>query len=232
MKKGLIVTIILVAAPIIWLVFSLNSIKEKETAISGDYSAIEDSINNIADEYISSASNEGTTPTTSSNNSGDSLSARYGNPISKLIEGAKIAVDTAKVYTEPNDTDLAIGTLYKDTVVTVQDYPNGWSQVKSDNLAGWTQTSNVIKPDDNADTSLGITEPPQEQTNIGKSATITVSSTLNVRDKANGSVIDAIAGGTEVKIIGADDGEKWYQIQWGTKTGWITSDSQYVKIKN
>ena len=224
MKKGLIVTIILVVAPIVWLIISLNTINSTETKVSGDYKDIENSINTVANEYVQNA-NENEVSTTPV--SGESTGPKYGTPISKLIEGAKISVATANVYSDPNDTELPVGTLYKDTVVTVQDYPDGWSQVKSDNIAGWTKTENVSKPDDGSNNSLGY----EEKSNIGKTATITVSNTLNVRRTADGEVIDAIAGGTEVKIIGANADESWYQIQWGTNTGWITSNPDYVKIK-
>ena len=56
--------------------------------------------------------------------------------------------------------------------------------------------------------------------------------TLNVRDSAstNAAAIDAIAGGQEVNIIGANADESWYQIQYGTKSGWISANKEYVQV--
>ena len=223
--KGLIVTIILIVAPIIWLVISLNSINNKVlTAPSGDNTEeIENTINEITSQF---ESNNQSSFNKSENMSGDVLGSRYGTPISKLIEDAKIGVDSAKVYAEPDETQLPIGTLYKDMTVTAQDYANGWSQVRSENLAGWTLSENVSKSEEVAENASLL----DSNSAIGKKAKIIVSNVLNVRDSADGKQIGTIAGGTEVKIINANVGETWYQIQWGSSTGWISASEEYVQI--
>jgi len=223
--KGLIVTIILIVAPILWLVVSLNSVNNRIIeAPSGDAEEIENSINEITSQF---ESNNQSTFNKSSELSGDVLGSKYGTPISKLIENAKVGVESAKVYAEPDETQLPNGTLYKDMLVTVQDYANGWSQVRSENLTGWTLTDNIIKPDEVAENASLL----DSNSAIGKSATIIVANVLNVRDSADGKQIGTIAGGTDVKIIGANVGETWYQIQWGSNVGWISASEEYVRIK-
>ena len=227
--KGLIVTIILIAAPIAWLFFRLNAI-EKSVNISGDqYQITEDQINDIINEQMSNAGvTEDETPTVS-NNSGESQSSIYGNPISKVIEGAKIIVSSANIYQEPDDSSSLVASVYKDTIVTVQDYENGWSNIKAGDLAGWIKTEFVSKPEDGS-----LTE--ELTTAVGHKGTINVQNELRVRasapanskGQATAEIIDTLKKGDEVNIIGANDDESWYQIQYGTKSGWIIAE--YVKI--
>ena len=223
--KGLIVTIIIVALPIVWLAIQLNTI-DKNYGISGDaIKNTEDQINSIINDELNNAQVAETTPSgeVATDVSGDAPSSIYGDPISKLIEGAKINATAASIYAEPDESSSLVSVVYKDTIVTVQDYANGWSNIKVGDFSGWIKTELVTKPDEGG--STGLTSA------VGHKAKI-LAGTLNVRDKANGDVIDQINKDETVNIIGANDNESWYQIQYGTKSGWITSNKEYVQVQN
>lgn len=220
--KGLIVTIIIIAAPLIWFAFRMNAIDQK-LGMSGDKIAnAENQINEVINEEVNNATNNETTSgNTVDNTSGDTPSSIYGDPISKLIENAKIKVDTANIYVEPDENSAIVIAAKKDTIVTVQEYANGWSNIKVGESTGWIKSDLVAKPGEENENSL--------KSAVGHSATILVD-TLNVRSKAEGDVIDQINKGDKVNIIGANDNESWYEIQYGTKSGWITSNKEYVQV--
>jgi len=226
--KGLLVTIIIIAAPLVWLVFRLSAIKAETTIYtSGDYLNMENVINQAAEDYITNNSLSG--DNSNSNNtskSGESTGSKYGTPITKIIENAKINLDSVSVYAEPDEASGVIGSAYKDIPLAVQDYPNGWSMIKIDDLSGWVKTEYIIKPAEANSTanSLG--------TVVGKKAKIKVT-TLRVRSGATSNaenVIDTLNEGDEVKIIGANDDESWLQVQYGTKSGWISGNTNYINI--
>jgi uncharacterized protein YgiM (DUF1202 family) len=220
--KGLIVTIIIVAAPLVWLILRLSAIKAEDEI---NYTDIENSINQISEQYISDSKQSGDTDT-DEKASGEKTGSKYGTPISKIIENAKINVASANVYAEPDETSGVIGSAYKDIPIAVQDYPNGWSMIRIDELSGWVKTEYITKPDEASSTSevLG--------TVIGKRAKVKVTN-LRVRSSASSAsdnIIDSLKDGDEVKIIGANDDESWLQVQYGTKSGWISGNTNYVTI--
>ena len=223
--KGFIVTIIIIALPIVWLAIQLNTIDKNYNGSGDAIKDAEEQINSIIDselnnaqvpEVITSGENYAST-------SGDAPSSIYGDPISKLIEGAKINTSAASIYSEPDESSALVSVVYKDTIVTVQDYANGWSNIKVGDSTGWIKTELVTKPNEGGNSGLTSA--------VGHKAKI-LAGTLNVRDKANGEVIDQINKDEVVNIIGANDNESWYQIQYGTKSGWITSNTEYVQVQN
>lgn len=230
--KGFIITVLIIALPIVWLCFSLNNIKDKYGDSSGDaLKKTEDEINEIINTEISNALNsdnpdfvegEENTEAVSAEPTEEGQSSIYGNPISKLIDGAKINVSSANIYQEPDETSSIVAAVYKDTEVTIQDYPNGWSNIKTGDLSGWIKSELVTRPDEA--TSL--------TTAVGHSATI-LASTLNVRstpEATSDNKVDQLDEGETVNIIGANDDETWFEIQYGTKTGWISGNPSYVKV--
>ncbi|MBR6253358.1 MAG: SH3 domain-containing protein [Clostridia bacterium] len=216
--KGLIVTIILVVAPVLWLVFRLNTI-ENNTNISGDY-AKETADFKMEVEQLDEAS---TSVISGDNRSGEYMSSRYGNPISKLIEGAKINDSSVIIYEEPSEDSNPIGSVNKDVLITAQDYDNGWTQIKFDTTSGWVKSEFIIKPDDGTSNAI--------KSAVGKEGTVIVD-TLNVRAAAStvGDPIDQISFGDKFKVLDDNADGSWYNIQYGAKNGWIKGDSKYVQI--
>lgn len=220
--KGLIVVLIVVAAPIIWFCIRVNSIN-KEYA-SGDLSGIKTEIENISNEYISQV-DPGENIQVDNSVSGDSEGgSKYGNPISKLIENAKINATSVNVYQEPDETSSLVGAVYKDMAVTVQDYPNGWSLIKYGEGSGWVKSENVTRPEDNTQTGTSLISA------VGKKGKVLVD-VLNVRASAvDGEVLETIHINDEFNIIGANEDESWFQIQYGTKSGWVSGSSSLVQV--
>ncbi len=223
--KGVILMAVIIAAPIVWLCINLNAINSAYNNSGDQYRETEEKINDVINEEINNAINEQTNKDNEvENSSGESQSSIYGNPISKLVEGAKISVDTANIYTDPDESSAIVAAIKKDTIVTVQDYGNGWSNVKTGDFTGWIRTEFVLKPDDE-NNSAALT------TAVGHKGIVAVE-TLNVRDQANSTgtnVVDQLSQGDEVNIIGSNEDESWYQIQYGTKSGWVSS--KYVTVK-
>ena len=221
--KGLIVTILIIVAPIVWFCIRVSAIKSQVNFTSGDYQDMENTINKVSEEYINNA--QETESSTNQSDSGEKSGSKYGNPISKLITDAKINVASTNVYAEPDETSGVIGSAYKDVPITVQDYPNGWSMIKIDELSGWVKTDYITKPEEDiSESTLGSV--------IGKNAKIIVS-TLRVRGSAeinDNNVIDSLDEGDTVKIIGANEDETWLQVQYNTKSGWISGNTKYIKI--
>lgn len=225
---GLIVTILIIVVPIVWCCISLiNTNKEYDENIDKMQSMTDD-INGIIDSDI--ANNSNNTTSGESKNSGDtytgsiageSYESTIGTPIGKIVEGATINISVANVYTNPDETSDIVGTVTKNTEVTVQDYPNNWSRVKVGELSGWTKTEYITKPSDIGTTTIG--------TVVGKTAIINVDS-LNVREApVNGKVITTLTQDTDVKILAVNEDETWYQIQWRTTLGWVSA--KYVTVQ-
>ena len=226
--KGLIVVILVIAAPIIWFCIRVSTINK--TYESGDLSSIKTEIENISNEYINQVE-QGEYLVVENNVSGEQQTqdnsgvGKYGNPLSKLIENAKINVTSVNVYQEPDDTSSLVGAAYKDMVVTVQDYPNGWSLIKYGEGSGWVKSETVTRPDDPNATSSNLVSA------VGKKGEVLVDA-LNVRASAvDGAVLETIHLGDEFTIIGANADESWFQIQYGTKSGWVSGSNSLVKVK-
>ena len=219
---GKIVAALIIILPIVWFLIQINSINNEYSPTSGDLDIVREEIENISNEYINSAES-GEVTDEETENSEENTGSKYGNPISKLIEGARINASSANVYQEPDDTSTLVGAVYKDMTVTVQDYPNGWSNIKYGEGAGWIKTEFVTKPEDLNSSSVLVSA-------VGKSATVLVDA-LNVRASAvDGKVIDSVSLGDVLNIIGANDDETWYQVQYGTNSGWVSGRSDLIKI--
>ena len=217
--KGFIITLIIIAAPIVWLVYSLGAIEEKYP--SDDIETVQANIEKVVNEQIDNANlneSSGEKP------SGESQGSPYGNPISKVVENAKINVASTSVYQEPDDASSLVGSIYKDMVVTVQDYPNGWSNIKYGEGSGWVRSEYVTKPED-------VTSNTSLVSAVGKKGSV-ICNGLNVRTSgaSDASVIETIENGTEFNVIGANEDESWLQIQYGTKSGWVSGSNSLVKI--
>jgi uncharacterized protein YraI len=219
--KGLIITIIIIALPIVWLCIQLNTINNTYNTSGDDYSNTEELITEIINNEVNNAT-ENSNPEGNSENSGDNGSSIYGNPTSKLIEGAKINVDSCSIYEEPDESSRIVASAFKDITVTVQDYEFGWSNIKSDDFTGWIKSEYVTRPGEGSENSLTSA--------VGHKGIVTAS-TLNVRSDAdsNASLIDQLEKDEEVNVIGANENETWLQIQYGTKSGWVSA--KYLNIK-
>ena len=219
--KGLIVTIILVAAPVIWLIIRLNAIHAQDTFTSGDFTSQTEELNKEVEELVNNA--DSTSVYSGEVGSGEYMSSKYGNPISKLIENAKIKDETVIIYEEPSEDANPIGSIKKDVAFTAQEYDNGWTQIKFENTAGWVKTGNVIKPNDGTSTSL--------QSAIGKTGKVIVDQ-LNLRSAATtvGDPIDQLSLNDTFKVLDESADGTWYNIQYGTKNGWIKVNTDWIQI--
>ena len=225
-SAGLIVTVLIIVAPIVWCCISLiNTNKEFERNVE-QLQGMEDDINNVIDNDIANHTTSGDTSTSgdttySGSIGGESYESTIGEPIGKIIQGATVNISVANVYAEPDETSSIMGTVTRNTEVTSQDYPGGWSRVKVGELSGWLKTEYIDKPDEGTSTTIG--------TVIGKTAIVNVDS-LNVREEpVSGKVITTFTQDTEVKILQVNDDNTWYQVQWRTTLGWVSS--QYVTVQ-
>ncbi len=219
--KGLIVTIILIVAPILWLIIRLNTLSAETT--SGDkitqdiYETVAEYEENepVVDYTTNSISGEYT--------SGEYKRSNYGNPISKLIENAKIKDDSVIIYEEPSEDANPIGSIKKDVSITAQDYDIGWTWIKFENTAGWVRTENVIKPSEGNSDAL--------QSAVGKTGRV-ITDLLNLRSAAStvGDPIDQLSMGDTFKVLDENADGTWYNIQYGTKNGWIKVNTQWIQI--
>jgi len=228
-SAGLIVTIVIIVAPIVWCCISLintNKAYEEDMEQMNQIQNMEDNINNVIDnDMANNSSSEGNKTSGdgySGSIGGETFESSIGAPIGKIIEGATINISVANVYTNPDETSGIVGTVTKNTEVTSQDYPKEWSRIKVGELSGWIKTEYITKPEDTTgSTTIG--------TVIGKTAIVNVDS-LNVREKpVNGDVITTLTKDTDVKILEVNDDNTWYQIQWRTTLGWVSS--KYVTIE-
>ena len=220
---GKVVVALIIILPIVWFCIRISTINREYEPTSGDLEIVQNEIENISNEYINSVeSGESSAEGSSQEDEGGS---KYGNPISKLIEGAKVNTTSANVYQEPDDTSSLVGAVYKDMTVTVQDYPNGWSNIKYGEGAGWIKSEYITRPDEGTSSNSVLV------TAVGHKATVLVD-TLNVRASASKDAarVDMINMGDEVNIIGANEDESWFQIQYGTKSGWISGAKDLVKV--
>lgn len=226
-SAGLIVTILIIVAPIVWCCINLININneyEEDTNQMNEIQNMEDNINNVIDTDI--ANNTSDESKSSGDNysgsiGGESFESSIGAPIGKIVEGSTINISVANVYMNADETSGIVGTVTKNTEVTSQDYPKGWSRIKIGELSGWVKTEYITKPEDTGSTTIG--------TVVGKKAIVNVDS-LNVREQpVSGKVITTLTKDTDVKILAINDDETWYQVQWRTTLGWVSS--KYVTVE-
>ena len=225
---GLLVTIMIIVIPMVWCVVNLMNTEAQYDENVDKMQDLTNDINNVVDNnYVQNDNNNSGETVTDSGDTytgsmgGDSYESTIGKPIGKIVEGATINVEVANVYANPDETSNIIGTVTKNTTVTVHDYPEGWSRIKVDPLSGWTKPIYVDKPSDIGNTTIGSV--------VGKKAIISAKS-LNVRESAvNGAIKTTLTEGTEVKILGVNDDNTWYEIQWRTTNGWISAE--YVEVQ-
>ena len=222
---GLIVTVLVIVAPIVWCTVNLININKEYDKNIDEMQSMTDNINNVIDNDLnnSSTDNEDVSgeDTYQGSMGGDSYQSTIGTPIGKIIEGATINVNAANVYADADENSNIIGTVTKNTEVTVQDYPNNWSRVKVGELSGWVRTDCIDKPSESGNTTIGSV--------VGKTAIINAGS-LNVRETpVSGKILTTLTKGTDVKIMAVNEDSTWYQVQWRTTLGWVSSE--YVTVE-
>ncbi|MBO5141658.1 MAG: SH3 domain-containing protein [Clostridia bacterium] len=222
---GLIVTVLIIVVPIVWCCISLiNTNKEYDENLDKMQSMTDDInevINDNLVDNIESGEDKSSGDTYTGSMAGDPYQSAIGAPIGKIVENATINIGVANVYTNPDETSDIIGTVTKNSEVTSQDYPNGWSRIKIGELSGWTKTEYIDKPGEIGNTSIG--------TVIGKTGIIKAAS-LNVRKTpVTGEIITTLTKDTDVKILAANEENTWYQVQWRTTLGWVSAE--YVEVQ-
>ena len=146
------------------------------------------------------------------------------NPISKVYENAEIAISIANIYEEHDETSKLVGKLEKGSLITVQNYDNGWSTVTNYTYSGWMKTENIKLPTDSTNMTIIANTPDG-----AKTGTVKVNDALNVRETASttAKVLTTLSNGTQVVILD-DSTSGCYKIKYGSTTGWVSSD--YVKV--
>ena len=146
------------------------------------------------------------------------------NPISKVYENAEVAISIANIYEEHDETSKLVGKLEKGSLITVQNYDNGWSTVTNYTYSGWMKTENIKLPTDSTNMTIIANTPDG-----AKTGTVKVNDALNVRETASttAKVLTTLSNGTQVVILD-DSTSGWYKIKYGSTTGWVSSD--YVKV--
>ncbi len=144
-----------------------------------------------------------------------------------VIDTGTITATKMNVRKEPKYTSSVFVTLSKGGKVSIVEKINLWYKIKTSKGYGWVM-SNYVK-------TASSTTPPTEgdgpttptipiKDKFGKVTT----SSLNVR-KGPGTeyaTIKALSSGTIVELKGENNG--WYQIVFGTITGWVSKS--YIKI--
>ena len=146
------------------------------------------------------------------------------NIISKVYERAEVAISLANVYEDHDETAKVLGKLEKGSLITIQNYDNGWSTVTNYTLSGWMKTENIKLPE--SDVNMVIT--PSGESGA-KTGTVKVGDSLNVRASASrtADIIGSLSNGTIVSILETQSG--WYKVKVGNITGWVSAD--YVTVR-
>lgn len=218
---GRLILVLIIVVPIIVCVATLNKVWNEEDVdtninesgdqangtVSGDPIII---LDNLSGDIQNTVSGE---------MAGEEYVTTLGSPISKIYTDAEVSVSVANVYIESRETSEIVGTLEKHAVVTAQKYPEGWSRVTNDTVAGWMKTENITFPE-------GATILDQEGVKVGK---IKAEPYLNVRAAANSTaeIISQIPNGTEITI--KDEVKGWYKVTYASATGWVSAD--FVEVK-
>ncbi len=139
------------------------------------------------------------------------------NIISKVYENAEVAISLANVYKDHDESSEILGKLEKGSLITIQNYDNGWSTVTDYTLSGWMKTENIKLPETTSSMMLATSGDSQ-------TGTVKVSDSLNVRESASttAKVLTSLTNGTVVTILDSSNG--WYKIKFGNITGWVKSD--------
>lgn len=212
---GKIIILLFIVVPVIvcWkYVYNIWNEEEDVTAKTGytgeidpnsnENSEVEDNINEVINEM-----------------GGEEYTSTIGNPTSKIIENAKVSISVASVYRDADEESEVVTTLGKNTIITILNYPEGWSRIKTDKVSGWMRTKNIEIPSDIGDMTIG--------TVVGRTGIVNVTS-LNVRETASttAKVLDRLSLGTDVKILELSG--DWYRIKWNYLEGWVAK--QYIDI--
>lgn len=212
-----VILVLIIILPIIICLITLDKVWEDDendntidTENSGDIgSGIIVSIEDVSGE----------TEQVTGEMAGEQYISTIGKPISKLYSDAEVSISVANVYTESNENSEIVGTLEKYTTIIAQKYPEGWSRVTNNTIAGWMRTENISFPE-------GATTLETDGVKIGK---IKAEPYLNVRASANSNaeIITRIPNGTEITI--KEEVSGWYKVTYASATGWISAD--YVEVK-
>ena len=218
---GRLILVLIIVVPIVVCVTTLNKVwneddvdtditasgDQEDNKVSGDQIIILDNLSGDVENTVSGEM------------AGEEYVSTIGSPISKIYTDAEVSVSVANVYIESKETSEIVGTLEKHTVITAQKYPEGWSRVTNDTVAGWMKTENITFPE-------GATVLDQEGVKVGK---IKAEPYLNVRASANTSadIITQIPNGTEITI--KEEANGWYKVTYASATGWVSAD--FVEVK-
>jgi len=114
-----------------------------------------------------------------------------------------------------------VGSLKKNTTVSILKESGNWVQIQTKNISGWVH-SDYLKVTSSTNTQKeNKTSTTAQNTTTKSNGTVTATS-LNVRNSGSlsGSVIGAVAKGTKVTIL--EEKNDWYKISFGSnKVGWV-----------
>ena len=217
---GKILIVLAIVVPIIYCWKTLQTVwEDDEFAYSGDY--VGESSKDL-EEVEQLINNEEQKVTASNLGDGVEYDITGINITSKVYENAEVAISLANVYEEHNENSKVLGKLEKGSLITIQNYDNGWSTVTNYTLSGWMKTENIKLPED--ETNMVLT--PTDGTKLG---TVKVNDSLNVRASASTSaeVIKSLTNGTIVTILETSNG--WHKVKVDGVEGWVSAD--YIVIQ-
>ena len=216
---GKLIIIAIIVVPVILCVVTLNKVWSEDEINDNKNNEIQNSGDLLNDIIVSIEDVSGDTNEISGEMAGEQFISTIGTPISKIYSDAEVSISVANVYAESKETAEIVGTLEKHTVIIAQKYPEGWSRVTNNTVAGWMRTENITFPE-------GSTTLDTDDYKIGK---VKAEPYLNVRASASetADIITQIPNGTEITIKEEKSG--WYKVTYASATGWVSAT--YVEVK-
>ncbi|MBQ9396154.1 MAG: SH3 domain-containing protein [Proteobacteria bacterium] len=142
------------------------------------------------------------------------------------IATATVTAASANVRKGPGSNYERIGGVTKGKTIQIYEDLGDWLKISYATDYGYISKACT---DYTAQEPTTPTQPETPATETKTGTVVNVTSYLNVRDGVGTSgtnVIGKLYGGDSVTIIGEKNG--WYQIQYGSGTGWVCGD--YIKV--
>lgn len=152
-----------------------------------------------------------------------------GEVVPQNSETINIVTDI-KIYIIPSITSQIIGSVNKDSKITINYELGNWVNISCENISGWTRkyavSDKIVKPEENTNANQGnpeqppITEEiPQQQENKKGYVNVITSAIIRAEATKSSAVLGTLLKNAEVQIIG-EEGD-FYKIQYKKITGYM-----------
>jgi len=209
--------------------------EDKTGYIFKDYIEVKEEVVEEKSENTTDNNENKEEPKTENENNNNEENINNDNIIEDNMEEEIVVPSKMKISEDTNINILpvinssVIGSMKKNSTVTITEHINGWVYIVSEDISGWVRKENLIKEDivDVEEENIPVVEvekpEPVSATPFTKKKAYVNVDSVNVRKEANttSEKVSSLNKNAEITVVGKED--DWSQIEGNNIKGYVLS---------